>query len=60
MKTVNPKHAPKDHKAVAHASGLPCDGCAFRLESLCPNVRGVSRCTKAHRPDGQHVIFVKA
>lgn len=59
----NPVHshdAPSGHKAIAHPGGLPCEGCAFRHEYLCPNVRAVWRCTPVHRKDGQSVIFVKS
>lgn len=53
------RHAPAGHIAIAHAGGLPCNGCAFKYDSLCPNVMGAHSCTPTKRADGRLVIFVK-
>lgn len=50
--------APKGHIAVAHTDGI-CENCAFKYDSLCPNVRGIHSCVPAKRKDGQMVVFVK-
>ncbi len=61
-KPVISHHAPKGHTAVAHdleKHGALCFSCAFKYESMCPNVWGTHSCTSAKRVDGHTVIFVK-
>lgn len=52
-------HAPSGHVAIKQPPGTLCTACAFKYESMCPNVRGIYPCTPARRHDGQLVVFVK-